>query len=308
MNGKLYLATYCGGSGCPNCSCNNIGNSKLEEDLYDFLKSIYSGTIIRHDKQLLNEGTYNQFGLELDFYIPEKKVAIEFNGTYWHSSLYKDKNYHFRKSQLCEEKGVRLIHIWEYEWLNERQQPILKNIVKNALGLSEEKIYARKCKIVVKNSADMKEFFDKNNIQGFRPGKFSICLEYNNEIVMAYQMGSAFFGKGKYEWEVIRGATKLGYNVIGGASKIWKYFLREYKPNSCVYYIDYNYFNGNSLPHLGLQYVTTQSSFKNHFTKTGEIKNREPKRHKEIKELQEKGLVVPIYNAGTKVYAWHKQT
>ena len=89
-------------------------------------------------------------------------------------------------------------------------------------------------------------------------GKFAICLEYNNEIVMSYLMGSCFFGKGKYEWEVIRGATKLGVTVVGGASRIWKYFIENYNPKNCVYYIDYNYFNGNSLPHLGLEYLTRQ--------------------------------------------------
>ena len=121
---------------------------------------------------------------------------------------------------------------------------------------------------------------------------------------MAYMMGHCFFGKGKYEWEVIRGATKLGYNVVGGASKIWNYFLAEYNPTNCVYYIDYNYFNGNSLPYLGLTYIKSQAGFKNWWVKTNEVKNREPLRHKEIMRLQALGEVIPIYNAGTKVYVW----
>lgn len=288
---------YSNGSRCPLCA-HKVSNKEVE--LRKFVESIYEGDIQYGARNIISP-------YELDIYIPDKNVAIEFNGTYWHSSLQKDSNYHYNKSSLCEEKGIRLIHIWEYEWMNERQQPILKNIIKNALGLSDVKIYARKCNIVVKNSACMKEFFDKNNIQGFRGGKFSICLEYNKEIVMAYQIGTAFFGKGKYEWEVIRGATKLGYNIVGGASKIWKYFLKEYNPKSCVYYIDYNYFNGSSLPYLGLQYVTSQMSYKNFWVNEGVVRNREPGRHKEIKELQKNGLVIPIYNAGTKVYVYQKK-
>ena len=243
---------------------------------------------------------------ELDIYVPNKNLAIECNGTFWHSSkIIYDKNYHYNKSKMCEEKGIRLIHVWEYEWNNERQRPILENIIKNALGINENKIYARKCTIIEKPSKEMKDFFNKNNIQGFRPGKFSICLEYEGEIIMAYQMGACFFGKGKYQWEVIRGATKLGTTVVGGASKIWKYFIKKYNPNNCVYYIDYNYFNGNSLPYLNLKYLKTQISFKNYFVNEGKVKNRDPIHHSKIKQLEKQGLVYPIYNAGTKVYVWN---
>lgn len=272
----------------------DIHVSKPEIELREYVQSIYPGEVTR-----TNDGAY-----ELDIYIPDKKVGIEYNGNYWHSLKNREKNYHYNKSKHFEEKGIRVIHIWEYEWDNPRQRPILENIIKNALGLNGKTIYARKCKIEVRPSASMKDFFQKNNIQGFRGGKFAICLVYENEVVMAYMMGHCFFGKGKYEWEVIRGATKLGYNVVGGASKIWNYFLTEYNPTNCVYYIDYNYFNGNSLPYLGLTYIKSQAGFKNWWVKTNGVKNREPLRHKEIMRLQALGEVVPIYNAGTKVYVW----
>lgn len=287
---------YSTGSRCPLCA-KKVSNA--EKELYSFVSNTYDGEIQNNVRNIIPP-------YELDIYIPDKNVAIEFNGTYWHSSLYKDADYHYNKSSACEEKGIRLIHIWEYEWINERQRPILENIIKSALGVIEEKIPARKCNVVIKESSEMREFFDKNNIQGFRPGKFAICLEYNNEIVMSYMMGSAFFGKGKYEWEVIRGATKLGTTVVGGASKLWKYFIDNYEPKSCVYYIDYNYFNGNSVEKLGLKYVSSQSSYKNYWVEYNVIKNREPQRHKEIKELEKQGLVIPIYNAGTKVYLYER--
>jgi len=243
---------------------------------------------------------------ELDVYLPEYNVAIEFNGTYWHSSLFLPNDYHYIKSKLCEEKNIRLIHIWEYEWKNERQRYVLENIILSACGLSK-RVYARNCSIDVRKSSEMVEFFNTNNVQGFRGGKFSICLVYDNEVVMAYMMGNAFFGKGKYEWEVLRGATKLGYVVVGGVSKIWNYFINTYAPESCVYYIDYNYFNGQSLNYLsGMKYVETQQSFKNWWVNEDVVKNREPSKHKEIKELQLLGKVVPIYNAGIKVYLWKK--
>lgn len=284
------------GSRCPLCA-KSI--SHQEKEVLEFVKSIYKGNIIENTRSVI-------YPYELDIYIPEYHLAIEYNGLYWHSDKYKDSTYHYNKSKLCEENGIRLIHIFEYEWNNERQRPILENIISGALGLNN-RIYARKCRCVIKESREMKDFFNKNNIQGFRGGKFAICLEYNNKIVMSYIFGKAYFGKGKYEYEVIRGATTLGITVIGGASKIWKYFIDNYKPNSCVYYVDYNYFNGNSLLNLlGMKFIKTQLGFKNYYVLENKIKNRDPLDNKRIKELYESGDIIKIYNAGTKVYVWSK--
>ena len=285
---------------------NRSIRSHIEKELRRYITSIYKDSLIYNSRSIIPP-------YELDIYIPDKKVAIEFNGVLYHNSttnpyndIPKDKNYHYMKSKLCEERGIRLIHIYEYEWFNERQRPILESIIKNALGITEHIIYARQCKIEIKQSREMKQFFNDNNIQGFRGGSFSICLvdKKTNEIYMAYMFGKAFFGKGKYEWEVIRGATKLNYSVIGGASKIWDYFIKTYNPKSIVYYIDYNYFNGNSLPYLGLKYVKTQPSFKNYFVKEKMVKNRDPMHHKDIVKGYEDGSILQIWNAGTKVYVW----
>lgn len=63
---------------------------------------------------------------ELDLYSPEYKIAIEYNGDYWHSEKFRDKEYHEMKTKLCEQKGIKLIHIWEHDWmdLNSRQDII----------------------------------------------------------------------------------------------------------------------------------------------------------------------------------------
>lgn len=276
--------------------------SKPQKLLEEYIKQLYAGTIIINDRQTIKP-------FELDIYIPEKQLAIEYNGNYYHSVVNVDKKSHYNKSMLCEKLGIRLIHIFEYEWEDDRQRPILENIIKSALGITEI-VYARKLKIEERPSSSMQDFFNQNNIQGFRGGKTAICLvdENTNEVYMSYIMGDAFFGKGKYQWEVIRGATKLGYTVVGGASKIWKYFIEKYNPDTCVYYIDYNYFNGKSLENLPhMEFIKTQYGFKNYWVNEGKVKNREPFRHKEIKELEAQGLVYPIYNAGTKVYVWKKE-
>lgn len=98
--------------------------SKNEAELHEWLKSIYTGEI------QLNSKIPNTL-LELDFYLPEKKLAIEFNGNYWHSTRFKDKNYHLRKAQLCQDLGIHFIHIFEFEWSSNKE--ICKLIISLAL-------------------------------------------------------------------------------------------------------------------------------------------------------------------------------
>ena len=287
------------GTGCPKCA--SLVSNK-EKDLRAFIESLGVSPLYNVRDVIPPK--------ELDIYIPEKNVAIEFNGNYWHGAEQKDKNYHYNKSKECEEKGVRLIHIFEYEWDNERQRPILENIIKHALGITEHEIYARKCTIEERPSASMREFFEANNIQGFRGGQKAVCLVYQGEVIMSYIVGKCFFHK-QPSYEIIRGATKLGYTIVGGASKLWRYIINKWNDLPILYYIDYNYFNGSSMGSLeGLRFVKVTPSFKNYWVKhwkTGEenvIKNREPMYHKEVMRAQAEGMGWPIYNAGTKTYIY----
>lgn len=81
-----------------------------EREILEFIKSILpkNEIIIYHDTITLD-------GQELDIYIPNKKIAIEYNGAYWHSDLFKTKKYHLNKSKMAEKQGIRLIHIYDYE-------------------------------------------------------------------------------------------------------------------------------------------------------------------------------------------------
>lgn len=98
---------------CPNCFKHN-GTSDSERELYEFMESVYHGTIIRNTKKII-------YPLELDIFLPEKKLAFEYDGLYWHSDIYKDKNYHITKTNRCAEKGIRLVHVFENEWINHKE-------------------------------------------------------------------------------------------------------------------------------------------------------------------------------------------
>ena len=94
--------------------------SKGEKEVLEFVKSIYSGTIIENDRTQMTPNDENGWveNHELDIWLPDIKVAIEFNGTYWHSIPNIVESDKFKKIQ-CESKGIRLLTIYESDWSNE---------------------------------------------------------------------------------------------------------------------------------------------------------------------------------------------
>lgn len=295
----------------PN-DCKRCHPSRPEREVLEWVESLVPD-VVSNDRTVLD-------GKELDVFIPSKKVAIEFNGHYWHSfqklsekMLPADaRKYHYLKSFWCEKAGVRLIHIWDYEWADPRKQKVLKNIILGALSMLPERHFARKttCHHYTQGCErwqELNQFFAENNIQGNRGGNHVFTLEDDNgRILMAYKFGRPSGGRAKklYEYEMVRGASAPGVQVVGGASKLWKHFVATLKPNSVVYYIDYNYFDGKSVEQLGGRLVTSQPGVKNYWRETDEVKNRQPARHKEVKQAVENGEVLELWNAGTKTYTF----
>ena len=107
---------------------NLQATSKQENDLYNFIKTCTSNRIYRNVKNIICD---NNQKYELDIYIPKLKIAFEYNGTYWHSDLYKDKYYHQLKTKLCYENGIQLIHIYDFDWLKNNME--IKNHIKELL-------------------------------------------------------------------------------------------------------------------------------------------------------------------------------
>ena len=101
------------------------GTSGIEKQFRSKINCNYD--IVSNSKKII-------YPFELDMYIPELKLAIEFNGTYFHSLLHiKNKNYHLEKSLLCREKNIRLIHVYEFEDLNDQIYKINQLILGNDL-------------------------------------------------------------------------------------------------------------------------------------------------------------------------------
>lgn len=250
---------------------NTTTNSHDEEYIYKFITSIYSGKVIKHDRTTIAP-------LELDIYIPDKKVAIEYNGVYWHSTnIGMDKNYHLNKTKLCEAKGIRLIHIFQNEWNSSKE--ICKSIISSAIGIYNTIIYARNCIVKEVSSSDTKVFLDTNHIQGAINASYRLGLYYNNELVQLICIGKSRFKKDEYE--LLRMCTKLNIQVIGGFSKLLKH--QPYK--SFVSYIDRAKFTGNSYSYNFTFDSYTKPSYFYWSKKTGRISRTMIQKHKLSKLL-----------------------
>ena len=227
---------------CLNCHPYNINSSCIEKEIVDFVKSIYSGSIIENDRTILN-------GKELDIYLPESHLAIELDGLFWHNEKSgKDKTYHLDKTKNCAIHGIRLLHIFEDEWLE--QQELVKDRIKSCIGLHDTRIFARKCKVKIIEASEANKFLEENHLQGKDSASIRYGLFYNNELVSVMSFGKPRFND-KYEFELMRFCSKKGVQIIGGASKLLKHFERECKPKSLITYADKRYSTGEVYLALG---------------------------------------------------------
>lgn len=219
------------------------GTSKLEEDVAEYIESITDYTIERQDKKVLN-------GRELDIYIPELRLAIEFNGTYWHSDIYKDRDYHQQKTIDCAKQGIRLIHIFEYEWAEDNTREKLKALLKMVIANSNKVIYARNTELKQVEYSEAKRFTGENHLQNGAKSSVQYGLYYEDELIGCMTFGKPRFNN-DYEWELIRLAWKNGYSIVGGAEKLFKAFVNQHNPNSIISYCDIAKFTGSVYKKLG---------------------------------------------------------
>ena len=217
-----------------SCGCIRNESSK-EMELLAYIKDIYKGAVIQHDKNILN-------GKELDILLPDKKLALEFNGNYWYSL--KEKYYHQQKTIACATQGIHLIHVFEYEWDNDKTRKKIENYIYSLLSNNKERVYARNT--VVKNINDecAKNFLDEYHLQGSVSSKINIGCYYKDQLIGVMTFGKPRFNN-TYEYELHRFCWVSTVSVIGGAEKMFSYFLSMYNPTSIITYSDISKFTGN---------------------------------------------------------------
>jgi len=231
---------------CTICYPINELKSIKEKEFINFVKLNYKGDILESYRD----------ELEIDLYLPDLKLGFEFNGLYWHSEKYKENNYHLNKTNFFDQKGIRIIHIWEDDW--DLKRKIIESQIKNLLKLNTEKIFARNCQVKeINNIKLIREFLNLNHIQGFCTSIVKLGLFYENEIV-SIMLFDQYEGRKKMadnNWNLSRFCNKINVSVIGGASKLLNYFIKKYNPKRVISYADKDWSTGNLYYKLGFSKI-----------------------------------------------------
>ena len=199
--------------------------STMEQEVMDYIKLLGVNNIIHNDRKLI-------YPKELDIYLPDYNVAFECNPTVSHNSSVAfledtiiSPLYHQRKTELCEAQGIRLFHIFGYEWTH--NQEIIKSMICNILRKNTTRIFARHTAVKEVSYNDTVRFLNLNHRQGWVQCAVSLGLYYGEELVSIMTFGKARKGMNKYnaQYELLRFCSKKYTSVIGGASKLFKHFI-----------------------------------------------------------------------------------
>lgn len=290
-------------SPCKKCNSDKFGggkNSNIHQKVVNFLKL---------NNVNLIENTFILGNREIDILLVDYNIGLEINGLYWHSAERKGKSYHQDKTNLAKEKGISLIHLWEDD-INFKFD-IICSMLLNKLNKSG-KIFARKTKIKLVDNKIANKFLEDNHLQGSCNSKTKIGLFYHNELVSLMTFGKSRFEKNSTE--LIRFCNKLNISVVGGASKLFKFYIRENKKD-VTSFSNSDFSNGNLYKKLGFTYIkdTAPTLF---WTKNGFRESRF-KYQKHKLELSENEMLMTgyeilrnrgynsIYDAGNKKYIYY---
>lgn len=300
------------GYGCPKCG---VTISKKENEIYEFCKNYFPNT------EQSNRVIIAPY--EIDIYIPELKIGIEYNGLMWHSDKYKDdKKYHLQKLEAANEKGIKLIQIFEDEYVNNKE--LVFNKIKHILNINNNtlKVPGRKCSINKITNKKAKQFLESNHIQGYSNSTIHFGAFFNDILVAV--MSLKCDKNDTKNWELTRYCCDNNIISQGIASKLLSHFIKIYNPNKIKSFADRRWTineNNNLYTKLGFTFDGYVPPDYRYFKPSEGVKRlhkfgfRKQKLHKKHNlpmsmtenEMTKKLGYFKVYDCGLIRYVWTKK-
>lgn len=229
--------------GCPTCS----GEISFQErEIYSF--------IVNRGINCVGQSRKIIPPLELDIYIPDKNIAIEYNGIFWHSeSLCGKVDYHLEKTASCRAKGINLIHIFENEMINNRKL-VFSNLSK-ILGILKYNIDSHSLQINMVSEELKSKFLNKYHLQQDCQSDINIGLFKKNKLV--YLM--CFSDKKNGVYELLRYCSINNFNFLNAKGRLLNYFEENYHPKLLITFVDRRWDNGDILMNHGFKFIMNTS-------------------------------------------------
>ncbi len=280
---------------CTLCNPLSENVSIKENEVIDFINKELG---VETTKRRINNS-------EIDMFIPSHNIGIEFNGLYWHSDKFKSNDYHLNKTNMCENSGIELLHIFEDEWIY--QYDIIKSVIKSKLNIFDRIIDSKECEIKMVSSNDCEDFLFNNDIRGHVLSKIKIGLYYENALVSILILNERL----NNTFEILRYCNLINTKIVGGFNMLMEFFMCKYKPKSirtvvdrrfsqCEDLVSYGFFNIGILApdfyYLKLNKPVKHNKHK--FKKSMLIKEGFDKNKTVDKIMKERGFT-KIYDSGS---------
>lgn len=302
------------GCGCPKCG---VTFSKNEDEIIQFLQNELGEKAIEiRNRTILGNKQ------EIDIVVPSKNICIEYNGLLWHSEKFTriTKDYHLRKTEICENKGYRLIHIFEDEYVNHKNIVLAK--LKHILHLNNNLpvVNARQTNVQEIDMKDAKIFLEKNHIQGHVAATVYIGAFIQEQLVAV--MSFKKITKDSNDWELTRFATDINYRHRGSGGKLFHFFIKQYTPKTVKSFADRRWtaLNDNNLYiNLGFKCIEVlKPDYRYYDSKKGKLERihkfncRKQILHKKYglplsmteREMAKQLKMYRIYDCGLLKYVW----
>jgi len=182
---------------------------------------------------------------------------------------------------------------------NSRKIKFLLSIAFSQVG---KRIYARNCEIKEITNKEARVLNEAVHLQGHRDAQVTYGLYYQNELVQLMSFSKTKYNKnlkGDNSWEIIRGCPGSNNIVVGGVSKLFNHFVKDYNPEEVFSYCDFNKFDGKSYETLGMKFIGYTGPDYVWVIK-GKVYHRNPNKYRQFKELAD----YRVYGAGSKKYLW----